>query len=284
MKYAAIFLACLLGVAYAQEEKPPEGEKPAEEGAAEEEEEIKSTPPPEAPPEPMKIISDLTLANAVKDGGRIDMAARQALAWAKGAKDQALIDTMSKELAESIKAVKGNWGTLNVIVDALGELRSKEGAKALKKVASKKDYKDESEEKFQANAIVNLGKFADPKEIGAFEELSKSDSKVIAKAAYQAFGSYGPAKGKVRRQVVEVLMKRIDMEYPSSGGQGGKSVSAEKQARWAEVSPAIVGSLKALCRENTINDVDNWREWWKENKKNPKSEAWKDEDAGDKES
>jgi hypothetical protein len=69
-------------------------------------------------------------------------------------------------------------------------------------------------------------------------------------------------------------MKRLDMEYPSSGGQGNKSVSAEKQARWTEVSPAMVGSMKALCREATINDIDNWREWWKENKKKP----WKDED------
>jgi hypothetical protein len=282
MKYPLILLACLLGPAYAQEkppeeQKPAEGEKPAEEGAGEEEEEeAKPTPKPAAPVDPAKLLSDLTLANAAKDVPRIDIAAKEALAWAKSAKDETLVEGIAKELTESLKAAKGNWGTLNTIVEALGDLRSKEGAKALKKYAFKKDAKDEAEEKFQANAIRALGKLADPKEIAAFEEVSKSDSKAIAKAAYEALGSYGTAKGKVRKQCAEVLMKRLDMEYPSSGGQGGKSVSAEKQERWGEVSPAMIATLKAICRDATINDIDNWREWWKENKKNPR--VWKDED------
>jgi hypothetical protein len=290
MKYAAFFLVCLFGVALAQEDKPPEGEKPpekpAEEGEAEAEDEAPDSKPPTviAPVDPQKLISDLTLANAVKDVTGIDNAAKQALAWAKGAKpeDAATIETLAKELGDSIKVVKGNWGTLKVIVEALGELRSKEGAKSLKKLAFKKEAKDQQEEEVQALAIVNLGKLADPKEISAFEEISKSESKIIAKAAYAAFGSYGTAKGRIRKQCVEVLMKRLDMEYPSSGGQGGKSVSAEKQERWSDVSPAMVASMKALCREQTINDIENWREWWKDNKKNPKAEAWKDDD--DKES
>jgi hypothetical protein len=291
MKLLTIFLVCLVGTAYAQDkpqegEKPPEGEKPAEGQPAEgEEEEPASKPPVVAKPEdPMKIISELTLANAVKDGGRIDIEAKKALSWAKTAKpeDAATIESMAKELGESVKAVKGNWGTLKTIVEALGELRSKEGAKTLKKLAFKKEAKDQQEEDVQALAIVNLGKLADPKEISAFEEISKHESKTIAKAAYTAFGSYGTSKGRIRKQCVEIMMKRLDMEYPSSGGQGGKSVSAEKQERWTEVSPAMVASMKALCREQTINDIENWREWWKDNKKNPKAEAWKDED--DKES
>lgn len=286
MKYAAISLACLLGLAYAQEtppeeQKPPEGEKPAEEGGGDEEEPASKPPVTVVPADPKKIISDLTLANAAKDAPRIDIAAKEALAWAAGAKDEALVETMANELCESIKVAKGNWGTLNVIVQALGELRSKDGAKALKKYAFKKEAKDESEEKFQAAAIVSLGKFADPKDIEAFADIGKHQSKIIAKAAYEAFGLYGTAKGKVRRQVAEVLMKRLDAEYPSSGGGGGGGgggVSKEKQERWAEVSPVMVTSMKALCREATINDIDNWREWWKENKKNPKAQAWKDDD------
>ncbi|MCK6460010.1 MAG: HEAT repeat domain-containing protein [Planctomycetes bacterium] len=279
MKYASIALACLLGVAVAQEdgekpkEEPPE-QQPAEEGCGEEEESEKAPPPPAAPADPKKIIADLTLANAAKDVGRIDTAAKEALAWAKGAKDEATAETLAVELADSIKAAKGNYGTLNVVVEALGELRTKEGLKSLKKIGFQKKAKDAQDEKLQAYALVGVGKFGDPKDVPAFEEAAKSESTVVAKGAYEALGLYGPAKAKIRKQCVELLMKRVDMEYPSSGGQGGKSVSAEKQARWAEVSPAIVGSLKALCRENTINDVDNWREWWKENKK----KAWKDDD------
>jgi hypothetical protein len=270
-------LASLLGVASAQEEeKPPEQappEQPAEEGCDDGEESEKQ-PVAVVPSDPKKIIADLTLANAAKDIMRIDAAAKEALVWAKGAKDEATVETLATELTDSIKAAKGNFGTINVVVEALGELRSKEGMKALKKLAFQKKVKDAQEEKVQAIALVGVGKFGDPKEVAAFEEVSKSESTIVAKAAYEALGLYGPAKAKVRKQAVELLMKRLDMEYPSSGGQGGKSVSAEKQARWAEVSPVMVASMKALCREATINDIDNWREWWKENKKKP----WKDED------
>jgi len=282
MKYAAIALACILGLAFAQEkppeEKPAEGEQPAEGEAAEGEEEPPSKPPvpPAVPSDPAKILSELTLANLAKDITRIDLAAKEIALWASGAKDAVMADSLAKELAESLKAAKGNWGTLNAIMKALGELRSKEGAKALKRHAFQKKYKDENEEKLQAAAIVGLGKSADPKDIGGFEETAKSDSMIIAKAAYEALGSYGAAKGKVRRQCAEVLMKRLEMEFPSSGGQGGKSVSPEKQERWTDVSPAMVASMKALCREPTINDIENWREWWKENKKSAK--PWKDDD------
>jgi hypothetical protein len=290
MKYLAIVLACLIGPAYAQEkppeEKPPEGEKPPEEGAPAEGEAEEEEPPSKAPAalvvvDPKKILGDLTLANAAKDPTGVGVAVLQVLSWAKGgAKEVELIEPMAAELVIALKISKGNWGTLNAIVETLGELRSKEGAKTLKRLAFKKEAKDESEEKFQAMAIVALSKYADTKEIEAFGEMGQNKSVAIAKAAYKAFEAYGTAKGKVRKQCAEILMKRLDAEFPSSGGQGGGGVSKEKQERWAEVSPVIVSSMKALCGPDTqtLNDVENWREWWKENKKNPKAAAWKDEE------
>jgi hypothetical protein len=279
MKYSSIALACFLGVALAQEEeKPPEQapppEQPAEEEGCGDGPESEKQPVAVVPTDPKKVIADLTLANAAKDVMRIDAAAKEALAWAKGAKDEATVEILATELIDAIKVAKGNYGTLNTVVEALGELRSKEGVKALRRIAFQKKAKDAQDEKLQAFALVGVGKFGDPKDIAAFEEASKGDSAIVAKAAYEALGLYGPAKAKVRKQCAELLMKRLDMEYPSSGGQGGKTVSAEKQARWAEVSPVMVNAMKSLCREATINDIDNWREWWKENKKKP----WKDED------
>jgi hypothetical protein len=285
MKYAAIALACLLGLSYGQEQ-PPEGEKAPEEGKpeeaqpaeGEEEGETKKEPTVKPPEDPAKVLSDLLLANAAKDVPRIDEAAQAILAWAKGAKDEVKVEEFGKELSDSLKLAKGNHGTLNNIMMALGELRSKVGSKTLKKYATKKEAKDEQEEKLQATAILGLGKLADPKEIATFEEISKSRSTNVAKAAYEALGFYGPAKAKVRKQCAEVLMKRLDMEFPSSGGGGGGGggggVSAEKQERWNELSPTLIASMKSICREATINDIENWREWWKENKKKP----WKDED------
>jgi len=282
MKYPALALACFLGIAYAQEkppEKPPEGEKPAEEGKGEEEGETKK--PEQAPPaDPAKTLADLTLANAAKDVTRIDIAVKEAHAWAKVAKDEVMMESMAVELAEALHAAKGNWGTLVLAMEALGDLHStKTAAKTLRRYATQKKVKDTNEEKLQATAVLGLGNLEDQKDIGDFEEISKSESTEIAKAAYTALGKFGTAKGKVRKQCAEILMKRLDMEYPSSGGQGGKTVSKEKQERWNQVSPAMVQSMKALCKEATINDIENWREWWKENKKNPKAEAWKDDES-----
>jgi len=266
MKYAAIALTCLLGLAWAQEEGGEPGPEEEQQGGI----------PPAAVEDPAKILSDLTLANAAKDLPRVDAAAKQALAWAKSAKDEDLIESMTKELADSLKVAKGNWGTLYTIMEAIGELHHKAGAKILKKYATQKRVKLPEEEKLQAIAVIGLGRMADPRDINTLAEISKNDSTPVAKAAYQAFASYANAKGKVRKQCAETLMKRLDMEYPSSGGQGGKSVSAEKQERWKELSPAIVSSMQAICRQPTIPDIENWREWWRENKKNAR--AWRDDD------
>ncbi|NJN14242.1 MAG: hypothetical protein HC813_00850, partial [Planctomycetes bacterium] len=55
----------------------------------------------------------------------------------------------------------------------------------------------------------------------------------------------------------------------------GGTVSAEQQERFNQLKSSIVASMQALCRQPTINDVENWREWWRENKK--RRDAWKDE-------
>jgi hypothetical protein len=288
MKYAAVALACLLGLAFAQEEeeKPPQEGEAGEEGA-EGEEGGEKKPPEEKPGDPKQILADLILANHGKNVTGVDMAARAALIWARSPKDtsdeakaaevEAKIEEIGKELTDSVKVVKGNYGSLLIIVEALGELRSKAGVRTLKRFAFQKRLKDESEQKIQAAALIGVGRIADPRDLKEFEEASKSENAEIAKAAYEAFGQYATAKAKVRKDCAETLMKRMEMEFPSSGGGGqggGGGVSKEKQERWAELSPAMIGSMKAVCRQPTINDMPNWREWWKENKKKP----WKDDD------
>ena len=74
------------------------------------------------------------------------------------------------------------------------------------------------------------------------------------------------------KQVAELLMKRLDSEYPTASSGG--NISAEAQERWGKLQEIIVKSLQAVCRETTIIDIENWREWWKDNKRNAK--RWKD--------
>jgi hypothetical protein len=178
----------------------------------------------------------------------------------------------SAELAKSLKVCKGNWGHLRKIVLALGEFRSKKGASTLKRIAFQKNARSEDEESLQAAAIDAIAMARDPRYLNGLAEMCKHKSRLTAKAAYRAFRHYGPAQGKTRRKVAQILMKRLDMEYPSSSS--GKSASQEKQDRWAELSPVIVETMQAICRIATITDIDTWREWWKEN--GDKAKTWKD--------
>ena len=106
----------------------------------------------------------------------------------------------------------------------------------------------------------------------SFEDFTKHRSVAVAKAAYACFRHYGPAKGKGRKGIAEILMKRLSAEKPAAG-QSGK-VSAAQQERGEKLEKVIVASMQAICRQDTINDIENWREWWKENKRN--REVWKD--------
>ncbi len=245
MKYAAIIVVFIVGLAGAEEV------------------------------DPARLLMELTAANKAKDAAKIGTLLKGIAEVGKTSKDQKAVDALAKELAASFKVCKGNWGTLREIADTLGELRSKYTAKALKRHAFQKKAKDENHESVQIRALLAVGKMADPRQIDPLGDQCKNRALPVAKAAYEAFKYYGTAKGKVRKRCAEILMKRLEAEYPSSGGQqGGGTVSQEAQERWQQLANVIVASMQAVCHEPTINDVANWREWWKENKK--RSDAWKD--------
>jgi hypothetical protein len=236
------------------------------------EDEPKPEAEPKPPPDGVKLLSQLTKANAEKDVGRLELILKSIRDLAVSSKDQELLDQIAKELTKSFKLAKGNFGTQRSIIDTMGELRSKKCLSSLKKVAFKKKTKSVEEEALQAQALLAVGKYRDSKLIGPLEDASKNRSITVAKAAYEAFGQYGSSPGKVRKQVAELLMKRLDSEYPTASSGG--NISAAAQERWGKLQEIIVKSLQSVCHETTIIDIENWREWWKENKRN--SKRWKD--------
>jgi len=260
-----LFLSAMTAVpALAQDEPGPEAEPKAEAGA-------------KPPPDGIKLLADLTKANADKDTGLLDLLLKSIRDLAESSKDQEVLDQIAAELTKSLKVAKGNFGTQRSILEVMGVLRSKKCLSSLKKFAFRKKAKDVEAQALQACALLSIGKYRDPKMIGALEDETKNRNLPVANAAYEAFQEYGASPGKVRKQVAELLMKRLDSEYPSQGKQGSGGTSAEAQERWKKLQETIVKSLQAVCRETTIIDIENWREWWKENKRNAK--IWKDKKA-----
>jgi len=245
MKYVPIALALLAGLSFAQDE-----------------------------PDAAKLLADLQAANKAKDLTAISTLLDPIAKVAETTKDAKVADGFAKELDDSYKLCKGNWGTLRKIIDTLGALRSKQGSKLLKKLAFQEDVEDEDEKTIQIQALLAISMLGDKKYVEDIIDTSKTRDTKIAEAAYKALGNYGVCPGKVRKVVAEELMKRMDAEYPYDTAKDGNAAGDAAIKRWNELEPTLVKSMQAIAHEPTIASVANWREWWKENKKNAK--AWKD--------
>jgi hypothetical protein len=265
MKRIALLLLLSFGAALAEE-----GEEGDE--SAEAKPEKKETPPPQ-PGDVQKVLTELQAANAAKDAAKLGALQKPLTDLGRSLKSGAEADLLADELSKSLGIFRED-DLRDKIVKTLGELRSKRSAAALKRIAGKKT-KSDREEAQVADALDALAMAADPGEVEYIAEFMKERSIPIAKAACGAYKHYGAAKARTRKAIAEHLMKRLEAEYPSSGGQSSAKVSAEQQKRWGELSAAIIPSLQAVCREATINDAPTWREWWKENKKKP----WRDSES-----
>ena len=228
-------------------------------------------------PDGAQLLNDLTAANKEKDSTVIAALVPKIAEYGKAAKDKKVIDGLAKELTTSYKVCKGNWGTLRGILDTLGTLRSSKGESLLKKAAFMKDADNEDQISIQVHGLHAIGQFADKKYVDKIVDASKSRENKIAIAAYETLKNYGIAKGKVRKEVAENLMKRIEAEYPYTTNANSTNPGEAAIKRWGEVQKPIIAALQSVCHESTIADIDNWREWWKENKKNAK--RWKDKKA-----
>ena len=226
----------------------------------------------DAAPDPTKVLGQLVKANAEKDVTSISILLKTIVEIGQTSKSADEVDPIALALASSFKLAKGNGGVERDIVKAMGELRSTKSTPFLKRLAFKKKVKNKHEEGLQVSAIGALAILRDPKMVKKLADLTKNRNVEIAKATYACFKAYGPSPGKVRKGVAELLMKRLEAEKPAAG-QGGK-VSAVAQERWQKLEKPMLESMQAVCRQDTINDLENWREWWKEYKKDNK--YWKD--------
>ncbi|MHC4222650.1 MAG: hypothetical protein ACYSUN_01550 [Planctomycetota bacterium] len=227
----------------------------------------------EAQPNPELVLRDLAIANRQLDRTRIASLLESIREIGHATRNPSVVDPLARELTKSLKVCKRDGGTQLDVVHALGELRSKPGAAALKRLAFRKKVKKEREAALQAAAIQALSRMQEKSFVRGFIEQAKSRNLLVASAAYDSLASYSEAPGRLRKEITEFLVKRLALEYPAYSQSSGKWISEEKQQRWREVSPRIVASLQAVTGESSISAVDDWNMWWNENKSRPK--AWK---------
>ena len=236
--------------------------------------------PPAGPTEDgAELILKLEVAMEGKgDIDLIDKLCNRIQDFAKTSKDQVQIDILATMLHKALK--KKDLLLKLKVLETLGELQSPKSTKVLKRYAFVK-VKKEDAVKLKAVAVAAIAKYRDPKNIANLGDAMKSRDLTTAKNAIRGMEGYRNAKGKHRKKVAELLMKRLAGERPSGGSQGSGNISAEQRERWNKLGPLIVSAMQAVTRETTITDIENWRDWWKENKNSRK--VWKDKKPDDEE-
>jgi hypothetical protein len=234
--------------------------------------------PPAGPTEDgAELILKLEVAMEGKgDLDMIDKLCRRIQDFAKTSKDQIQIDTLATMLHKALK--KRDMLLKLKILETLGVLQSPKSTKVLKRYAFVKAKKDDAV-KLKAVAVAAIAKYRDPKNIAKLGDAMKSRDMTTARNAIKGMEHYRNAKGKHRKKIAELLMKRLAGERPSAGGQGSGNISAEQTARWNKLAPVIVSSMQAITRETTISELENWQDWWKENKNSRK--VWRDKKPED---
>ncbi|QDU84728.1 hypothetical protein Pla163_18420 [Planctomycetes bacterium Pla163] len=152
-----------------------------------------------------------------------------------------------------------------------------EGGELLLKLVDHKAL--EGKMKAQREAILSLGRTQHPKGVKVLLKMLDHKNFAVEGAAAQALGSYTDAKEKVRKEIVEALLKKIvplsdlvEDEGDYSGTTGGSTEDNEEASKeYGALASPTMSSLRALTGHEE-EDFRAWQAWWNDNKR----EKWDD--------
>lgn len=176
------------------------------------------------------------------------------------------------ELAEDVPDQKLQTHSARAM-GAFGE----EGGGALLKLVDHKAL--DGKMKAQRETILSLGRTQHPKGVKVLIKMLDHKNFGVEGAAAQALGSYTEAKEKVRKDIVEALLKKIvplsdliEDEGDYSGTTGGSTEDNEEASKeYQALAAGTMSSLRALTGHEE-EDFRSWQTWWNDNKR----EKWDD--------
>lgn len=132
--------------------------------------------------------------------------------------------------------------------------------------------------KARREAILSLGRTKTEKGVKVLIKLLDNAVYEVEGAAAQALGNYSDAKEKVRKEIVEALLKKIvplaDLledsgDYSGTGAADSNEDFEEKQKEYEALAAGTASSLAALTGHQE-SDFRAWQRWWNDNKR----ESW----------
>jgi hypothetical protein len=149
-------------------------------------------------------------------------------------------------------------------IDALGDLGPEEGAGPVLSLLDRALKAKDPPVDIYGSCLRSLKKLADPRKatVGKLIDLlrNKADD-VVAKAA-DAMGGYKDSPGKVRKELIEELIKNTEGTF----SQSKDPKNATQVSKWRIIQFSVLGSLKALSGQD-FKDPEEARRWFNEHKK-----------------
>jgi hypothetical protein len=136
------------------------------------------------------------------------------------------------------------------------------------KLSSGKAFKDNDE--LYRRVLISLGKTAHEDAVDALLDLVDHKLPLVQGAAIEALGNFREQDEKVRKEVVNQVLKAI---MPIKAIVDSDSEDVVARERYDVVGPPAITTLQNLTDEN-IRDFVDWQQWWNKNK----NRDWDEED------
>lgn len=142
----------------------------------------------------------------------------------------------------------------------LGEM-GPESVKPLISITGGKKLRDDPD--LFRRAILSLGKTEDSDAVKPLLSLMADKTPVIQGAAIEALGMFRGEEQKVRKSIVEALLKMI-MPIKSTVDTDTSDTITREQ--YDVVGPPTITTLQRLTDQN-MRDFTEWQQWWNKNKR-----------------
>jgi HEAT repeat protein len=224
--------------------------------------------PPVQPPAPTK---DAVAAQYLKDtkakaSKMADQDAKTAIKklvemW----KDKEIADETKKPIPELLEQFGREEKTLVAIdaIDAIGELGTSGAAPALRILDRALGAKEPSVDIY-GSCLRALKKLADQKKttISALVDLLKHRMDDVVGKSADALGGYKEAPGKLRRELLEELIKNTE----GTCAQAKDPKNAGQVRKWNIIQNSVISAINALSGQK-FKDVQEARKWFNDHKK-----------------
>ena len=187
-------------------------------------------------------------------------------------KDEALSEDTKKPIPGYLQKIAGQKDEAAGAagVTALAELGPDHATKTITKILGKALKAKEPSKPLYKACLAALGTMADPGKSATktLVDLLKYKDYDVINAAAHALAGYEKSPGKLRRDLLEDVIKLNEGTFTASKGSDNNA-----KTKWNVIQGGVMNAIRKLSKQN-LRDPEEARKWFNDNKKDKK--LWSD--------